>query len=339
MPRFKLKKGLILLLLVFVLSFPPGNAWRVGSSVRTRPITISIVPKSLDNPMLIEAKEAAELTARRLNVKLEWIGPFKVDVDTQIKIVEGLIRRKVDGIAVSCSDAERLRPVIDKAVAAGIKVATMEADAPESNRLFYCGTDNYAAGVECGKAMVRIVTAKGWADRELNTVILTGSTKAHDLNERIRGFKAATAGRIKLNYRTLLVCGEDTTTAAKEVEAYLKKHPETDAFFFTGGWAFLGPPEAMPVYDQWCQNGGLPWRGYSYPVLQAALRGFAQALVGPDYRKMGEFTVSYLVVPSGPPIPSAFIDTGIELADESNFSHYSRPKAGISNEEGHDRSG
>lgn len=328
MPRFKLKKGLILLLLVFVLSFPPGNAWRVGSSVRTRPITISIVPKSLDNPMLIEAKEAAELTARRLNVKLEWIGPFKVDVETQIKIVEGLIRRKVDGIAVSCSDAERLRPVIDKAVTAGIKVATMEADAPESNRLFYCGTDNYAAGVECGKAMVRIVTAKGWADRELNTVILTGSTKAHDLNERIRGFKAATAGRIKLNYRTLLVCGEDTTTAAKEVEAYLKKHPETDAFFFTGGWAFLGPPEAMPVYDQWCQNGGITVAmDTSYPVLQAALRGFAQALVGPDYRKMGEFTVSYLVCAiKDLPIPSAFIDTGIELADESNFSQLLQTK-------------
>ena len=274
------KKGLILLLLVLILFLPVGSL-RVFSSARTRPIIISIVPKSLDNPMLVEAKEAAELTGRRLNVQVEWVGPFKVDVDTQIQIIEGLIRRKVDGIAVSCSDEERLRPVIDKAVAAGIKVATIEADAPGSNRLFYCGTDNYAAGVECGKAMIRIVTAKGWADRELNMVILTGSTKAHDLNERIRGFKAATAGQIKLNYQTLLICDEDTTTAAKEVEAYLKKHPETDAFFFTGGWAFLGPPEAMPVYDQWCQNGGITVAmDTSYPVLQAACQRFCPGFGG-----------------------------------------------------------
>ncbi|NLC53695.1 MAG: sugar ABC transporter substrate-binding protein, partial [Firmicutes bacterium] len=180
--------------------------------MRTRPIIISIVPKSLDNPMLVEAKEAAELTARRLNVQVEWVGPFKVDVDTQIRIIEGLIRRKVDGIAVSCSDEEKLRAVIDKAVAAGIKVATIEADAPESKRLFYCGTDNYTAGVECGKAMIRIVNEKGWVHRELNTVILTGGANAHDLNERIRGFKEATAGQIKLNYQTLLICDEDTTT-------------------------------------------------------------------------------------------------------------------------------
>ncbi|NLM38095.1 MAG: sugar ABC transporter substrate-binding protein [Firmicutes bacterium] len=328
MNHFKFKKRLFLLLLAFVLSFSPGNVLRVGSTDRTRPIIISIVPKSLDNPMLIEAKEAAELTAERLNVKLEWVGPFKVDVHTQIKIIEGLIRRKVDGIAVSCSDAEQLRPVIDKAVAAGIKVATMEADAPESNRLFYCGTNNYAAGAKCGEVLVRIVTAKGWADRELNTVILTGSTKAHDLNERIRGFQEAAVGRLKLNYRTLLICNEDTTTAAKEVEAYLKKHPETDVLFFTGGWAFLGPPETLPVYDQWCQNGGITVAmDTSYPVLQAALRGFAQALVGPDYRKMGEFTVSYLVCAiKDLPIPSDFIDTGFELADESNFSQLLQTK-------------
>ena len=328
MNLLKLKKGMFLLLLVLIISSPPVNSFRVGSSVRTRPIIISIVPKSLDNPMLVEAKEAAELTARRLNVQVEWVGPFKVDVDTQVQIVEGLIRRKVDGIAVSCSDEDRLRTVIDKAVAVGIKVATIEADAPESNRLFYCGTDNYAAGVECGKAMIRIVTAKGWADRELNTVILTGGPKSHDLKERIRGFKDATAGQIKLNYQTLLICDEDTTTAAKEVEAYLKKHPETDAFFFTGGWAFHGPPEAMPVYDQWCQNGGITVAmDTAYPVLQAALRGFAQALVGQDYRKMGEFTVSYLVCAiKDLPIPSEFIDTGMELADEASFSQLLQTK-------------
>ena len=133
------KKGSILLLLVLITVFPPVKALRVGSSVRTRPIIISIVPKSLDNPMLVEAKAAAELTARRLNVQVEWVGPFKVDVDTQIQIIEGLIRRKVDGIAVSCSDEERLRPVIDKAVAAGIKVATIGADAPEATVCFIAG--------------------------------------------------------------------------------------------------------------------------------------------------------------------------------------------------------
>lgn len=317
----KTQKITILLLLI-ACGLPLYGFFGADTAVRNRPIVIAIVPKSLDNPVFIEAKETAELTARRLNVILEWVGPFKVDVDTQIRIVEGLIRRKVDGIAVSCSDGERLREVIDKAVDAGIKVATIDADAPGSKRLFYCGTDNYRAGFTCGEAMVKIVTERGWTNRTLNTAILTGGLTAHNLNERIRGFKEATAGQIRLDYQVLLACDDDTTTAAKEVEAYIKKHPETEVFFFAGGWAFFGPPESMPIYDKWCQNGGIAVSMDTFhAVLQAAQKGFAQALVGQDFKKMGEFTVSYLVCAiKDLPIPSDFIDTGLELADQSNFA-------------------
>ena len=321
MERRQIKWSLTLLLYFAVFSSPLINIPRIEATMRTRPIVISIVPKSLDNPMFIEVKEAAELTAQRLNVVLEWVGPFKMDVDTQIQIIEGLIRRKVDGIAVSCSDEERLRAVIDQAVASGIKVVTMGADAPKSKRLFYCGTDNYQAGVACGEAMVRLVTQKGWAERELKVAVLTGGLNAHNQRERIRGFKAATAGRINVNYQAMLVCNDDITTAAKEVEAYIRKHPETDAFFFTGGWAFLGPPEAMPFYDQWCRNGGIAVSmDTCYPVLEAAQRGFAQALVGQDFKKMGEFTVSYLVCAvKDLPYPEEFIDTGLEIVDQTDF--------------------
>lgn len=302
----------------------------VSNSVinRTRPITIAIVPKSLDNPVFVDAKETAELTAKKLRVKLEWVGPFKVDPDTQVKIIEGLIRRKVDGIAISTSDPEKIRKVIDKAVAAGIKVATIDADCPDSKRLFYCGTDNYKAGWACGEAMVKIVTERGLAKKSLRTAILTGGLEAHNLNERIRGFKEAVAGKINLNYVALLACDDDTTTGAKVVESYIKQHPETEVFYFSGGWAFFGPPESMPLYQQWCDKGGIAVSMDTfYSVLQAAKKGFAQALVGQDFRKMGELTVKYLVsAVKGHQISKEYIDTGLELADESNFDQLLKEK-------------
>jgi ribose transport system substrate-binding protein len=295
---------------------------------RKRPIVIAIVPKSLDNPVYMDAKETAELAARKQNVELEWVAPFKVDSDAQVKVVEGLIWRKVDGIAISCNDPEKLRKVINKAIAANIKVATIDADCPGSKRLFYCGTDNYKAGRACGEAMVKIVTQKGLTNKSLRTAILTGGIEAHNLNERIRGFKEAVAGKIKLDYTALLACDDDTSTGAKVVEAYIKKHPETEVFYFSGGWAFFGPPESMPYYQKWCDNGGLAVSMDTFfPVLQAAQKGFAQALVGQDFRKMGEFTVNYLVCAiKGLPIPSEYIDTGLELADRSNFSQLLKQK-------------
>lgn len=290
-------------------------------SARNKPIIIAIVPKSLDNPVFVDAKETAELAAKKQKVLLEWVAPFKVDPDEQVKIVKGLIWRKVDGIAISCNDPEKMRGVIDRATAAGIKVATIDADCPQSKRLFYCGTDNYKAGVACGKAMIKIVTSKGLAKKNLRTAILTGGIEANNLNERIRGFKETVADRINLNYVALLSCEDDINKAAKMVESYIKKHPETDVFYFTGGWAFFGPPESMPLYQKWCNRGGIAVSMDTFfPVLQAAKRGFAQALVGQDFRKMGEATITYLVRSiNGLPIPGEYIDTGLELADQSNF--------------------
>ena len=118
-----------------------------------------------------------------------------------------------------------------------------------------------------------------------------------------------------------MACDDDTTTGAKVVEAYIREHPETEAFFFAGGWAFFAPAESMPLYYEWCKKGGIAVSMDTfYPVLQAAKKGFAQALVGQDFRRMGELTVKYLVrAIKGQSIPAEYIDTGLELADRSNF--------------------
>ncbi|HHU50400.1 MAG TPA: sugar ABC transporter substrate-binding protein [Firmicutes bacterium] len=305
----------------FGVAVAAGTPVSDSFNAKTRPIVIAIVPKSLDNPVFVDSMETAMLTAKELGVNLEWVAPFKVDPDLQVKIIEGLIWRKVDGIAISTSDPEKIRRVIDKAVAAGIKVATIDADCPDSKRLFYCGTDNYKAGWACGEAMVKIVTERGLADKRLRTAILTGGIEAHNLNERIRGFKEAVAGKLDLDYVALLACDDDTSTGAKVVEAYIREHPETDLFYFAGGWAFFGPTESMPLYQEWCNNGGIAVSMDTfYSVLQAAKKGFAQALVGQDFRKMGELTVKYLVdAVKGQPVPVEYIDTGLELADQSNF--------------------
>ncbi len=331
------RRYLLFLGLMYLIFFMHGSALVSGvrplamggpATPRLRPLVIAISPKSLDNPVFVDTKEAAELAARNSNAVLEWVAPFKVDPDAQVRIVEGLIRRKVDGIAISCSDPGKLRGVIDRAVAAGIKVATIDADCPGSKRLFYCGTNNYRAGRACGEAMVRIVTERGLTEKVLKTAILTGGIQAHNLNERIRGFKEAVAGKLKLDYRATLSCDDDTVSGAKVVEAYIKAHPETEAFFFAGGWAFFGPAESMPLYQEWCDKGGIAVSMDTfYPVLVAARKGFAQALVGQDFREMGELTVNYLICAiKGLPIPGTFIETRLELAGSSNFDRLIKAK-------------
>ena len=79
----------------------------------------------------------------------------------------------------------RSRSRSPKRAAAGIPVIAWDADAPESQRIAYVGTDNVAAGKIAGEELAKAIGGKG------KVAILTGSLTAVNANQRIEGFKEA----------------------------------------------------------------------------------------------------------------------------------------------------
>ncbi len=84
-----------------------------------------------------------------LDVDAEVLMPAE-GISDQKRIIEDLITRGVDGIAVSPIDPANQTALINQA-AARTKVITHDSDAPDSRRLVYIGMDNYTAGRMCGK--------------------------------------------------------------------------------------------------------------------------------------------------------------------------------------------
>lgn len=68
----------------------------------------------------------------------------------QKRVLEDLLTRGVDGIAVSVSNPENQTDILDE-VAQRATLVTVDADAPDSKRLVYIGVDNYIAGRMCGQ--------------------------------------------------------------------------------------------------------------------------------------------------------------------------------------------
>ncbi len=335
--RFFNKTKLVYLVLALFIALPgcggsvveksqptePHTSYEENSNVtQNKDIIIAMVPKSLDNPVFLDALEQGERVGRELGVKVEWQGPMQSDTNVQIAIVESLIRRRVDGIVISCIDPVKIKPVIDKAVMAGIKVATFDSDSPGSNRLFYCGTDNYAAGVACGKALIKEAKAKGKDKQVLDLLIMTADKESNNLNKRLNGFlETAHAGGIQLNITGTLYCNDDVNIAGDMLENHIRAG-NADVFFSTGGWPFVSPPESLPSFREWCKSGGISILVDTYyPVLEAAEKGLADSLVGQNFNKMGELSIRNLYKAiKGEKIPSSFIDTGLELGDKSNFA-------------------
>jgi ribose transport system substrate-binding protein len=216
-----------------------------------------------------------------------------------------------------------MKPIINKAVRAGIKVATFDSDSPDSDRLFYCGTNNFSAGKACGEALVRVLKEKGKNNQPLKLVVMTADKESNNLNVRLKAFlETARNGGIKLNIIDTLYCRDDVNIAGDMLEKYIRSDTNPDVFFSTGGWPFVSPPESMPGFQAWCRNGGTSILVDTYyPVLEAAQQGMADALVGQNFKKMGELSIRNLYKAiKGEKIPSKFIDTGLEIGNKSNYA-------------------
>ena len=80
-----------------------------------RNLTFGVIAKSNNNPVFQVVRVSAEAEARKLTaetgvqVKIDWRTPTEEDPQKQAEAIEQLVNIGASGIAVSCSDANKLR--------------------------------------------------------------------------------------------------------------------------------------------------------------------------------------------------------------------------------------
>ena len=289
-------------------------------------ITIAVVPKSLDNAIFLDSQAAAEAKAKELGINLQWVGPTTSDAGQQVTVIEGLIEKQVDGILISCNDADALKDVIDRAVDAGIVVGCFDSDSPESKRAFYCGTDNYAVGKLAAEEMMKILPDGG------KVAILTGVLGAPNLEERIRGFKETVEGS-NIEVMPVQTGNDDVQTSVDVVGQYTAANPDLAAWFFVGGWPYFADPDALPEVQKFMENGGhIISVDTCEPMMQYVGMDMVDLLIGHNYPNMGSLGVETLYkLIKGEDVDlgdeTHYIDTGYELVDKSNYEEVWATKA------------
>ncbi|HZN37970.1 MAG TPA: substrate-binding domain-containing protein [Planctomycetota bacterium] len=96
------------------------------------------------------AKFGVEAAEQEFDVEAIVRMPANGTAEEQKRILEDLLAKGVEGIAVSPKDPENMTALLDK-VAARSVLLTHDSDAPKSKRLCYIGMDNYTAGRLCGQ--------------------------------------------------------------------------------------------------------------------------------------------------------------------------------------------
>jgi ribose transport system substrate-binding protein len=203
-----------------------------------RKIVIGFLAKSTTNDVFQAAQSGALDAAKELGpkynaeIEIEIRTPNDEDATKQAEAIEALTRRGVDGIAISCSEANTVTPSIDKAVGKGIPVICFDSDAPNSKRFAFYGSDAQACGATIMQELAKVMGEKG------TVAILGGNQSAPNLQKRVAGAKEtlATFPNMKLNEPSVFYHAETPEKGAEAVQTAHNANSRIQGWCMIGGW-------------------------------------------------------------------------------------------------------
>ena len=161
-----------------------------------------------------------------------------LNLDKQIEEIYDFIDMKVDAIFINTVDWIGIKPALEDAKKAGIIIIAIDTDVYDEN-LIDCTilSDNYNAGVECAKDLMK--------NSEEANIILLEHTIAKSAIDRIKGFEDT----IKNNNNYKIVarsnCDGQLETAMPVVENLLAKAPDANVIMALNDPSALGAIMAL----------------------------------------------------------------------------------------------
>ena len=165
------------------------------------------------------------------DVDLDFQIPSDGTAATQKRILDDLLVRGTDGIAISPVDPANQTMMLDDA-AKQCLLFTQDSDAPQSDRACYVGTDNVAAGRQAGELILKALPQGG------KIMIFVGTLDAQNARERLDGIKQVLAGGA-VTIVDVRTDETDRVRAKANVLDTIVQHP--DVACLVGLWSYNGP--------------------------------------------------------------------------------------------------
>ncbi len=149
---------------------------------------IAVVPKGTSHLFWQSVQAGAIAAGRDLGVEVLWNGPSQeTEYSRQIQIVDSMVARHVDGLAVAATDKTALSQPIERAAKAGIPVTVFDSGVDTSDYLTFVATNNYEGGQMAARKLAELAHGKG------KVALLMNAPGSASTMERERGFEDAMA--------------------------------------------------------------------------------------------------------------------------------------------------
>jgi ribose transport system substrate-binding protein len=260
----------------------------------------------------------AKAAASKAGVKFIELAAEKGELSKQLAIVEDMITRKVNAIAIAPVDSAGIAPAINKALAAGIKVVAVDTNITGSKITSYVATNNIAAANVQGK----------WAAEQIkdgDTVIyVTGDQGQSTGQERRKGFVDG-LNAVRKNVKIVDVPTTwDQTMAQNGVETALRANPTAKVIACAWDGGALGAKAALLAAGK--KPGEVKIAGFdgSAEGLDMMKQGWQQANAAQMLAKIGRVGIETAIAAAEGKKVDAIVDTGSFLVLPSNVDQFAK---------------
>jgi len=206
-----------------------------------KPYEIAVVVKITGIPWFNVVETGVNRAAKELGVNAYQTGPAQADPAQQVKIVEDLVAKGVDAIAVVPNDAKALEPVFKKAKEKGIIIITHESPDQVGTDYDFELIDNVKFGQQAWEQLVAAMGDSG------EYAIFVGG-----LTVPLHNFWADTGiAYAKEKYPNLklvtdrIPCGEDQELARQKTLELIKAYPNLKGIVGFGSLGPIGAAQAL----------------------------------------------------------------------------------------------
>ncbi|EJB06879.1 ABC-type sugar transport system, periplasmic component [Rhizobium leguminosarum bv. trifolii WSM597] len=131
-------------------------SWSAGVKAQEQPSIIAVTHGQASDPFWSIVKNGMMQAAKDSNVKVDYRAPETFDMVAMAQLIEAAVNQNPAGIVISNPDPDALGPAIEKAVAAGIPVISMNSGISAAEKLgikLHVGQDEMPAGIKVGEKL------------------------------------------------------------------------------------------------------------------------------------------------------------------------------------------
>lgn len=224
---------IVLSLLLPVALFASGQ----GEAAEDEGITIGMSVPGLQFPFFVTMRDQAEAKADELGITLLF-ADAQNDAAKQTSDIEGFISRGVDGILISPMTVDSQVPVMERAVEAGIAVASVDRKANTDEILVHVGADNVAGGRSAARFIIDALDGSG------RVIELEGTPGSSAAIDRKSGFDEVMADS-DVEIIASQPADFNRAQAQTVMENLITSNPDFDAVFGANDEMIIGAIEAM----------------------------------------------------------------------------------------------